>query len=81
LNGLAQETVVSDAPIVGVAKTTVLPVTGCATGASQIMGIELTLRFVVEVAKAFTGGTCKFYDEEFKRLLDLYGSMKHLRKV
>jgi hypothetical protein len=82
VNGLAQETVVSDAPIVGVALTSVVPVAGCATGASQIMDIEMASRFTIEVAKAFTAGKCKFFDEvEFRKLLDLYGSMKHLRKI
>lgn len=82
MNGMAQETILSDAPIVGVALTSVVPVPGCAPGASQIMDIEVAGRFIVEVAKAFTAGKCKFYDEEeFKKLSALYGSMKHLRKV
>jgi hypothetical protein len=82
MNGLAQETIVSDAPIVGVAITSIIPVAGCASGASQIMDIELASRFIIEVANAYTAGACKFFDEEeFKTLLNLYGSMKHLRKI
>lgn len=82
VNGLAQETVVTDAPIVGVALTSIVPVAGCATGASQIMDIEMASRFVIEVANAFTAGRSNFFnEEEFNKLLGLYGSMKHLRKV
>jgi len=81
-NGLAQETVISDAPIVGVAITSTVPVPGCAPGANQPVDIELASRFVIEVANAFTGGRCKFYDEEeFNELLNLYGSMKCLRQI
>jgi hypothetical protein len=82
MNGLAQETVLSDAPIVGVALTSAVPVAGCAPGASQITDIEMASRFIMEVAKAYTAGECKFYDEEeFEKILGLYGSMKHLRKL
>lgn len=82
MNGLGQETVISDSPVVGVALTSVVPVPGCATGANQIMDIEVASRFVIEVAKAYTAGECKFYDEEeFEKLIKLYGSMKHLRKM
>jgi len=82
LNGLAQATVVSDAPIVGVALTSALPVPGCATGASQMGDIESAARFVLEVAKAYTAQECVFYDkDEFGELVRLYSSMKHLRKI
>ncbi len=81
MNGLAQETMVSDAPIVGVALTGVVPVAGCATGASQTLDMEAAARFIVEVANAYTAGKCSFYDaDEFLKITTLYGSMKHLRK-
>jgi hypothetical protein len=35
-----------------------------------------------EVAKHFGGGQCRFYDEEeFKRIVELYGSMNHLQTL
>lgn len=82
VNGLAQETVLSDAPIIGVALTSIIPIAGCAPGASQLMDIEAASRFLIEVAKAYTCGECKLYDQkEFELLIKLYGSMKHLRKI
>jgi len=82
MNGMAQETMVSDAPIVGVALTGIVPVAGCATGASQIPDMEAAARFIVEVAKAYTAGKCTFFDaQEFLKITSLYGSMKHLRKT
>ena len=37
---------------------------------------------MLEVAKAFGRGQCKFYDEdEYARLVKLYGSMKHLQTL
>jgi hypothetical protein len=66
---------------VGVAITTEVPVPGCATGASHVVDIEMAVRFCIEVAKAFGERKCSFYnEEEFKRILSLYGSMEHLKK-
>jgi len=77
-----QPSVVTDAPVVGVAITSALPVPGCATGANQIVDIEQAARFVVEVAKAYGARRCRFYDEEeFKRLTSLYGSMRRLQTL
>ena len=53
---------------------------GCASGASQIVDIEMAARFCLEVAKALGQGKSVFYDaEEFGRLVALYGSMRHLQ--
>jgi len=80
INSIMQPWVATDAPVVGVAITTEVPVPGCGTGASHIPDIESAARFCIEVAKAFTERNCRFYDEkEFARLVQLYGSMKHLR--
>jgi hypothetical protein len=60
--------------------TTEVPVPGCATGANRTVDIEMAVRFVVEVGKAFGEGKCSFYDEkEFHRLISLYGSLEHLK--
>lgn len=82
LNSIMQPSTATDAPVVGVAITSEIAVPGCATGATQYMDIEMAARFIVEVAKAFGQGKCSFYDEaEFKKLKELYGSMKHLQTL
>lgn len=80
LNSIMQPATATDAPVVGVALTAETVVPGCASGASQVMDIEMAVRFCLEVAKAFGQGKCAFYDaDEFDRLVALYGSMKHLQ--
>ncbi|MFQ6070940.1 MAG: DUF1177 domain-containing protein [Candidatus Aminicenantales bacterium] len=82
LNSILQPATATHAPVVGVAITTEVPVPGCATGASHITDIEMAVRFVVEVAKAFGEGKCSFYDkQEFERIVSLYGSMEHLKTL
>lgn len=81
LNSIMQPSTATQAPVVGVAITTEVPVPGCATGANHFADIEMAARFCIEVAKAFGEKKCSFYDEkEFKRIVSLYGSMKHLQK-
>ncbi|MDL2229788.1 DUF1177 domain-containing protein [Treponema sp. OttesenSCG-928-L16] len=80
LNSILQPSTATDAPVVGVAITTVRPVPGCGTGASRETDIEEASRFCIEVAKSFGAGNCRFYDEpEFALLEKRYGSMKHLQ--
>jgi len=80
LNSIMQPATATSAPVVGVAITTEVPVPGCATGANHTIDIEMAVRFVVEVAKAYGEGKCSFYDEkEFQRLISLYGSLEHLK--
>ncbi len=68
------------APVVGVATTAEAVVHGVSTGANQPLDLEMTVRFCIEVAKAFGQGTCRFYDPaEFDRLVSLYGPMTHLQ--
>ncbi|MCP2520228.1 DUF1177 domain-containing protein [Candidatus Aminicenantes bacterium AC-335-B20] len=82
LNSIMQPSTATTAPVVGVAITTEIPVPGCATGANHCLDIEMAVRFVIEVAKAFGEGKCSFYDEdEFQKLLSLYGSMEHLKTL
>lgn len=80
LNSIMQPCVATHAPVVGVAITAETVVPGCATGASREVDIEEAVRFSIEVAKYFGIGKCHFYDEEeFKRILKLYGTMQHLQ--
>lgn len=82
INSIMQPATATDAPVVGVALTSETVVPGCASGASQIVDIEMAVRFCLEVAKAFSRGECTFYDaHEFSRLVSLYGSMKHLQTL
>jgi len=80
LNSIMQPATATDAPVVGVALTAETAVPGCASGASQIVDIEMAARFCLEVAKALGQGKGVFYDaKEFGRLVALYGSMRHLQ--
>jgi hypothetical protein len=80
INSIMQPTVATEAPVVGVAITAVVPVPGCATGASHEVDIELAVRFCIEVAKVFGERKCAFYDEgEFARIVKLYGPMRRLQ--
>jgi hypothetical protein len=80
LNSIMQPWIATSAAVVGVAITSEVPVPGCATGANQIVDLELAVRFCIEVAKAFGEGNCRFYDDdEFTRITEMYGSMAHLR--
>jgi hypothetical protein len=82
LNSIMQPATATDAPVVGVALTAAVAVPGCATGANQVVDIEMAVRFCIEVAKAFGQGKCAFYDaDEFRWLVALYGSMKHLQTL
>ena len=82
LNSILQPSVATRAPVVGLAITTESVVPGCATGASHVTDIEEAVRFSIEVAKHFVAGQCRFHDEqEFKRIVELYGPMNHLQTV
>ncbi len=82
LNSILQPATATDAPVVGVAITAETMVPGCATGASHFQDVEEAARFMLEVAKNFGRGKCRFYDEEeFVLLKKLYGSMKHLQTL
>jgi hypothetical protein len=82
INSILQPCTATNAPVVGVAVTTATAVPGCATGASHFTDMEEAARFMLEVAKAFGRGECKFYDEtEFALLQKLYGKMNHLQTL
>jgi len=82
LNSIMQPCTVTDSPVVGVAITAETTVPGCATGANHEVDVENAARYCIEVAKAFTEGKCKFYDEEeFNRIIKLYGRMNILQTL
>ena len=80
LNSILQPATATKAPVIGVAITTETTVAGCATGATHFVDCEEAARFMLEVAKYFGKGDCKFYDEEEYALIQkLYGSMEHFQ--
>lgn len=80
LNSIMQPATVTSAPVVGVATTSTTPVAGDATGANHPVFLDMAARFCIEVAKTFSAGACSFYcTEEYARLTDLYGSLRHLQ--
>jgi hypothetical protein len=82
INSILQPATATDAPVVGVAMTSVNPVPGSGTGANYLPEIAEATGFVVETAKDFARGRASFYDdEEFNRLKSLYGSMEHLQTL
>lgn len=82
INSILQPATTTDAPVVGVATTSVNPVPGSGTGANYLPEIAEATGFVIEAAKDFTRGRASFYDkEEFARLKSLYGPMTHLQTM
>jgi hypothetical protein len=82
VNSIMQPCTATDSPVVGVAVTAETAVPGCGTGANHEVDIEEAGRYCLEVAKAFTEKKCRFYDEEeFKRILKLYGHMNFLQTL
>jgi hypothetical protein len=82
MNSIMQPCTATKSPVVGVAVTAETAVPGCGTGANHEVDIEEAGRYCLEVAKAFTEGKCRFHDEEeFKRIVDLYGRMNVLQTL
>ena len=69
INSILQPSVVTSAPVVGIAITSKTVVPGCMTGVTNIAQIDQIGRFIIEVAQAFTKNNLSFYDQaEFKKL-------------
>lgn len=80
LNSILQPATATAAPVVGVALTAEVTVAGSGTGASQLASVAEAASFCIEVAKSYGGGSLRFHDEqEFSRLVTLYGSMSRLQ--
>lgn len=79
INSIVQPWLYTDAPVMGVATTTRMPVPGSGTGATNFIALEQASRFVLEVAKDYTAGRARFYDEdEWKVLIETHGSLKEI---
>lgn len=82
INSLLQPATATSAPVVGLAITSATLVAGSATGASHEGDIALAATFAVEAAKDFGRGRAEFHDEdEFNRLVELYGDMRQLKTL
>ena len=82
LNSIMQPAAATQAPVVGIAITSEVTVAGCATGANQCLDIEMAVRFMVEVAKAWGMNQCSLYKkQEFQRLEYLYGSLERFKTL
>ncbi|MEA3356784.1 MAG: DUF1177 domain-containing protein [Candidatus Bipolaricaulota bacterium] len=82
INSILQPATATNRPVVGVATTSAKLVPGTSTGANYPLGLESAARFCVEVAKEFGQGSCQLYNrEEFRRITELYGSMRHLQTL
>jgi hypothetical protein len=82
LNSIMQPCTATSAPVVGVALTAEAAVPGCASGCNHEVDIAEAARFSIEVAKGFTEGKCRLCDQdEFQRMVGLYGAMTHLQTL
>jgi hypothetical protein len=80
LNSILQPATATAVPVVGVALTAEVTVAGSGTGATDLASVEQTARFCIEVVKSYGSGSLQFCDdEEFGRLVRLYGSMTQLQ--
>ncbi len=80
VNSIMQPSIVTAAPVVGVALTAQTTVPGCATGVTNAYDLDVATRFCIEVAKLFGQGQCAFYDDaEWNALQQRYGSLAHLQ--
>jgi hypothetical protein len=80
INSILQPATLTDAPVIGVALLSPAVVAGAATGVTDEVELAKAGRFIVEVAKEYTAGTLPLYvEDEFRRLVELYGPMKRLQ--
>ncbi len=82
VNSILQPSTATDAPVVGVATTSISPIAGSATGANYFTDLIQAGQFVIETAKDYTAGRATVFDEaEFNHLQELYGPMNHLQTL
>jgi hypothetical protein len=82
VNSIMQPSILSAAPVVGIALLAPTVVAGAATGVVRESELAEAARFVVEVAKAFTAGALSLYHaEELAGLVERYGTLRHLQRA
>ncbi|OYT48395.1 MAG: hypothetical protein B6U85_02670 [Desulfurococcales archaeon ex4484_42] len=81
INSMMQPWIYTKAPVVGVAITARMAIPGSASGATNVWALEQATRFVVEVAKDFTAGKARFYDEdEWKKIIEIHGNISSIMR-
>ena len=81
INSIMQPWVMTESPVLGLATTAAVPVPGSGSGANYPIALEAATRFCIEVARVYTSGSCRFYDEkEYSILLERYGDMAPLMR-
>jgi hypothetical protein len=76
---IMQPATLSGAPVIGVALLSPVVAGGASTGVTDEHDLAAAGRFVVEVAKEFSNGALPFYyEDEFRKLVELYGSLTRL---
>ncbi len=81
INSMMQPWIYTTAPVVGVAITARMALPGSGTGVTNIWALEQATRFVVEVAKDYTLGRAKFYDEEeWRKILEIHGEVRSIMR-
>jgi hypothetical protein len=81
INSIMQPWLFTDAPVLGLATIASVTVPGSGSGANYAMALESATRYCIEVARDYTAGNCKFFDEkEYDVLVSRYGDMAPLLK-
>ena len=79
INSIVQPWLYTHAPVVGIATITESVVPGSATGVTNIVSLDEAARFIIEVAKGFTEGKVKLYDEdEWNTIMKIHGSIREI---
>jgi len=81
INSMMQPWIYTKAPVVGVAITARMAIPGSTSGATNVWALEQAARFVVEVAKDFTAGKARFYDEnEWRKIIEIHGNISSIMR-
>ncbi|BDR91025.1 DUF1177 domain-containing protein [Vulcanisaeta souniana] len=79
INSIIQPWLYTHAPVVGIATITETVVPGSATDVANIVSLDEGSRFVIKIAKEFTSGNIRFYDEnEWNTIVKIHGSIREL---
>jgi hypothetical protein len=82
INSILEPATLTDAPVIGVALLSPAVVAGAATGVTDEVELAKAGRFIVEIAKEYTTGALPLYfEDEFRRLVELFGPMKQLQRA
>lgn len=79
INSIMQPATLTSAPVIGVALLSPVVTGGAFTGVTDEHDLAMAGRFVIEVAKEYANGSLPFYyDDELRRLVELYGPLSRL---